>query len=895
MSMTRETAEGSDQANPHGLVVVSGGLFAVFLLALLGIEMTRAAGNVASIWLANIVALGIAFRLTGAMRIVSLAATACAIAAANLAFGDPLLLSLGLTAANMIEITVSLILLKWIGFRTEHINQWRGLGLFLLIAGIAGPVAGALIGSLLLNTLFAAPLMAVMQTWFLAGLVSVVILGPAAMSPNVWDNGQRPLALWEIVGWIGSTTAIVWLTTLTGAGFLIYFCPLLLVFAGVRVGLVASGIAGGLFAIYLNWGLVHGALGQGNPYHGNLLEAQFFLLSTMALSHAVTILWHQRRNIVRDLANTVAALQDTDEAIVFIDSDFRPISWNKAIERLLPDIGRVQAGGRADYREENLILFGQLRSGKELVDVPLQRPDGRGVMRDFLLNARPTRSDGMVDGAILRFRDVTREKALQRLNEERLHELEAFLNAIPDAAIGTDREGRVNIINQNMCEFYGRSREELLGRPIREIEPGGPDMQARIQRVIQGEVLSNYRVTKQDHMGRDVELLRSMVPIMDVNGRFMGIAGAQQDVTSLVELGLQVEQKELQIDELMSSVTDAIAIYDKNEILVRCNDAYNRDFGDGTESGLVGRSWTDISQGNIERGVFRIGEKSFEEWVHDRRDQRHPDPPSGYFEMGNGRWLLGRDYPTGDGGFVAIRQDITDLQKTQNELARSNSELEQFAFVASHDLQEPLRKISAFGNILSDEHGDRLDGDAASYLGFMIAGANRMQSLINDLLAFSRVARDSSDRDFYDLSVIARSAMGNLAILTNERNAKIRIGELGTAYVKESEMMRVFQNLITNSIKYARDGVTPEISVMAETGDPKWLVIRITDNGQGIPERFYDDIFQPFKRLHGQSKVGGTGMGLAIVRKIIENLGGSIGVTSEVGQGSVFTIRLPSE
>lgn len=236
------------------------------------------------------------------------------------------------------------------------------------------------------------------------------------------------------------------------------------------------------------------------------------------------------------------------------------------------------------------------------------------------------------------------------------------------------------------------------------------------------------------------------------------------------------------------------------------------------------------------------------------------------------------------------------LQRYSEELERSNAELESFASVASHDLQEPLRKIRTMGERLLQVCGDELDEKGKDYLARMVNASDNMHRLIRDLLAFSRVATRGRPFQRTDLQSPLREALSNLEVAIDEAGAEIESGPLPTIDVDEGQMIQLFQNLIGNAVKFRRPDVAPRVEVrasIAEKGGGEECVLRITDNGIGFEERYCDRIFSIFQRLHGKGRFEGTGIGLAICKKIVERHHGTIQAFSVPGEGSTFEIRLP--
>jgi light-regulated signal transduction histidine kinase (bacteriophytochrome) len=246
---------------------------------------------------------------------------------------------------------------------------------------------------------------------------------------------------------------------------------------------------------------------------------------------------------------------------------------------------------------------------------------------------------------------------------------------------------------------------------------------------------------------------------------------------------------------------------------------------------------------------------------------------------------------------AAIR-DITrrkkaeaDLLQKVDELNRSNEELGQFAYVASHDLQEPLRMVASYTQLLSNRYKGRLDSDADEFIAFAVDGASRMQRLIQDLLAYSRVS--TKKRQLLDVSSeeALDQAVSNLRGAIEESGALVTHDPLPTVLADEMQLIQLFQNLIGNGIKYQSPGV-PRVHISAtRNGGPKWM-FSVKDNGMGIDSKYFEKIFGMFQRLHKREEFAGTGIGLAICKKIVERHDGTLSVASQPGQGSTFSFAL---
>jgi PAS domain S-box-containing protein len=272
---------------------------------------------------------------------------------------------------------------------------------------------------------------------------------------------------------------------------------------------------------------------------------------------------------------------------------------------------------------------------------------------------------------------------------------------------------------------------------------------------------------------------------------------------------------------------------------------------------------------------------------------------------GTKRWLMSRAQPVRDdhgqvARYIGVVMDITERKKMEAEvfnalaeLERSNKELEQFAYVASHDLQEPLRMVSSFTQLLARRYGDKLEQDARDYIDFAVKGSNRMQRMIQDLLNYSRVVTRGRMPEPTDMGKVLDETLVNLSLAISDSGASVTHDDLPVVVADHSQLVQVMQNLIGNAIKFRRDDPVRIHVSAARTGD-EW-VFAVKDNGMGIETQYFERIFLLFERLHAGEKYRGTGIGLALCKRIIERLGGRIWVDSEPGKGTTFYFTLRGE
>ena len=244
-------------------------------------------------------------------------------------------------------------------------------------------------------------------------------------------------------------------------------------------------------------------------------------------------------------------------------------------------------------------------------------------------------------------------------------------------------------------------------------------------------------------------------------------------------------------------------------------------------------------------------------------------------------------------GASKVARDITVNKKMTVELQRANAVLEQFAYSASHDLQEPLRTVKIYGQILMEKYGDQLDPEGLTALRFLQNGATRMETLVRDLLAYIRITKFEKPSEKINANLALESALQTLGGSVSEYNAKVEcVGSLPSLRIHFAHLQQLFQNLIGNAIKYRKRAVPPIVLVRAKRRAPYWEV-SIEDNGIGIAPEYAETVFVVFKRLHSSEKYPGSGLGLAICQRIVEQYDGRIWVESELSKGSVFRFIIP--
>jgi len=240
-----------------------------------------------------------------------------------------------------------------------------------------------------------------------------------------------------------------------------------------------------------------------------------------------------------------------------------------------------------------------------------------------------------------------------------------------------------------------------------------------------------------------------------------------------------------------------------------------------------------------------------------------------------------------------VRQQAeTELRRVVDQLSKALAEVERFAYVAAHDLKEPIRSIVSFSQLLQRRHGDALGEEGHEYLTFVITEAMRLSSLVNDLLDYSRCEGEAMARAPVDCAQLVGEVVASLQAAVAQKEAEIVVGPLPTILADSGQLRQLFQNLLTNALKFSRTGTTPRVTVVAERVDGLWRFC-VSDNGIGIEPQYADYVFEVFRRLHTRDAFPGTGIGLAICKRVVENHGGTIWLSSEPGEGTTFWFTLP--
>ncbi len=582
--------------------------------------------------------------------------------------------------------------------------------------------------------------------------------------------------------------------------------------------------------------------------------------------------------------------------------DKRELYWSE----MVCDILEVDA----DYNptlEEAFEFYAP--QSKTLVRGAIEKAVERGTSFDLELlvetakgNERWVRSIGQaehVDGECIRlygsYQDITGRKKSELELERRNEFIEEVLDNLPiGIAVHRIDSGQNILMNKQFSEIYGwpkqdintvdkffdnvypdeEYRKEIKSRIISDIESGDPD---RMQ-------WSGIEITTKDGEKRIVDAKN--IPIEDQN----------QMISTVLDVTAEKKAEREKV-ETLQRIGDAFFAVDEDWTVTYWNKKAEEVLDMPSED-VVGQNLWEVYDDAVELDFYTQYHKAVNEQVMVNFEEYYP---------GVEKWFEVSAYPS-DTGLSVYFRDITErkknherlkqlnkeLEERAEQLEATNEELEQFAYVASHDLQEPLRMVSSFLERLEKKYAGQLDDKAQQYIDFAVDGAQRMRRIILDLLNYSRMNQQEIEREEVELDTLLEDIVKLNQPAVNESGASINWHDLPTIKAAQTPIQQVFKNLINNAIKYRKPDIEPEINIEAEDSGDYWK-IAVSDNGIGIKKEFQDNIFTIFKRLHTQDEYSGTGIGLSVSQKIVEKHGGEIWVESEEGEGSTFYFTIPKD
>ncbi|MBO0936243.1 PAS domain-containing protein [Fibrella sp. HMF5335] len=516
------------------------------------------------------------------------------------------------------------------------------------------------------------------------------------------------------------------------------------------------------------------------------------------------------------------------------------------------------------------------------------------------------------DGIVVNLIDITDRKQQEQANllktiANETQSAIALLEAVRDEA-GTFVDLRFALANPTCAQILGRSQQELIGANYLSLFPEAQH----------DGMLDLYRNVLET--GEPLQLSELEYRSGAVNGWFDtrisrygdGAIVTFNDITAIKEnelaLSRQSEQLRATLDASLSSIFYMTAIYEPQTAQIidfrveMANKATERSINMKPEE-IEGHTLMTLFPGNAENGFFDAYVRVMQTGQPEQMTQHYRD------ELGLEGWFEVSAVKQGADSMVVTFMNVTESKQLERQLRESNASLDQFAAVASHDLQEPLRKINSFSQVLREQYASRL-GDGAELLLRMQSAANRMQTLIHDLLAYSRLSGGQSvPNQSVDLNRLIGDVLIDLEVAIQEKVASIQVDKLPALTGNALQLRQIFQNLLSNALKFSKPNLPPHVRVSGQevkrTALPAELIlpgkprlaywqITVADAGIGFNEAYRERIFGAFERLHGRSsQYSGTGIGLAIVKKVMDNHGGAVLAHSREGEGATFTLYFP--
>ncbi|WP_247728645.1 PAS domain S-box protein [Halovivax limisalsi] len=634
-------------------------------------------------------------------------------------------------------------------------------------------------------------------------------------------------------------------------------------------------------------------------YRGRHLDAQTLPIRNatgevdagMLVVQDVTERREYDRKLERYREYTNQILNAIDDVFYVLDADGTLARWNESVREVTgysdAELGSIQALELFDEDEHETIasaIAEVFETGGSQAEAELLTKGGERIPYEFVASRLEDPDGNPVLAGI--GRDITERKARERALEESEAKFRMLAENLDEMVWISDPETRaITYINPSYGEIWGRDRRSLYDDPTAFLESVHPDDRGRVRRayadVPDEDFDDEYRIRRPDGEVRWLSVRAGLVSTEE-RDRVIGIA---EDITERKERERALEESERRYRTLVEHFPDgAVGLFDENLEYTAVGGQLLEETG-VSAADRIGDSVYDIYPDDLVEEIadhFRAalaGEAhSFEVEYHDRYLHAYTLP------------VRNADDEVFAGMLVV--QDVTERREYERKLEASNERLEQFAYAASHDLQEPLRMVSSYLQLIEQRYGDDLDEDGQEFLAFAVDGADRMRDMIDGLLTYSRVDTDAGSFEPIDLEAVVADVRQDLAVKIEETDAEITAEDLPTVYGDGGQLTQVFQNLLSNAMEYSGDE-PPHVHVSAERRADEW-VISVEDDGVGIDPEAAERVFEVFQRLHTQDEHSGTGIGLALCERIVERHGGDIWVESERGDGATFSFTLPA-
>ena len=658
---------------------------------------------------------------------------------------------------------------------------------------------------------------------------------------------------------------------------------------------------------------VEAAETQANEESAALLEAQTSLLERLGNGMAI-------ETCLVACLDTFARFSPGPAALVIWRQRGCSATWRTSSTALEPMAEALAAAGRDG--DGPLVVDAELaglarRHGLAVqANQPITAENADIEARFLVLGEAPTipvsaarAMQGLV--AVLRFalQSAAKSSALATANERFAAIARSIPGVVYQRIVKPDGDIRYTYISEAAEELFGVSPEEIIANPQALFDCHGPEYYAtfkeRLVKASKALELWDVEATIITRAGHRKYTHAIAKPHREPDGAVVW-DGVILDATRIKEAELAAAASEARTrDAIIESIPQAFALYDANDLLVTWNTRFIALYPQLADAIVAGRAYVEIVRAELQRGIDPLPEGVEPEFrLYERLAQHHLANYTAERRLPDGRWILVNEHRTKDGGTVILHTDISELKEREAALARSNRELETFASIASHDLQEPLRKIDAFGDRLKRRYHDTLGDDGRMYVERMQSAVGRMRSLIEDLLDYSRITTKAKPFEQVRLADVLEEVKSDLQVAIETSMGTIEASALPVIDADRTQMRQLLQNIIANALKFRKPDVAPVISIdsrpapfsrggtgAADGGER--VCITIADNGIGFDMKYAERIFGIFQRLHNRAEYEGTGVGLATCRKIVERHKGTLTVTSEPDVGTTFTIELP--
>jgi PAS domain S-box-containing protein len=540
---------------------------------------------------------------------------------------------------------------------------------------------------------------------------------------------------------------------------------------------------------------------------------------------------------------------------------------------------------RERYREFNERVCRGEKGALQFDVVGLQ-----GRWRQMETHAAPLRQ---TDGTILQLaitRDISERKQAERASLL----LSAIVDSSDDAIISKDLNGVITSWNQSAERVFGYTAAEAVGQPVTLLIPSDrlEEESIILTRLQSGARVDHFETVRRRKDGQLIDVSITVWPIKNANGDIVGASKVARDISEVKRVHAALLASEARFRQLADAMPQIVWTALPDGSLDYYNDRWY-EFTGMDRNGFKKTSWESVVHPEDIQGYREAWSGAVRSGSSLKIEYRFWD-----VQENRWRWFMGRALPIRDADGKIVKWfgssvDIDDQKRVQEDLRRANEDLEQFAFSASHDLQEPLRSVKIYSELLVKRYAGGLDDEAREFMRYLRNGATRMEALVHDLLTYTQATKFEKPTDAANANDALEIALSSLAGAIAETGAEIHANRLPSSIpVHGTHLQQLFQNLVGNAIKYHTPQMPPLVYITAERENGHW-VFAVRDNGIGIAPEYQQNIFGLFKRLHTTDEYAGTGIGLAICQRIVDRYQGRIWVESEPGCGSTFRFTLP--